>query len=135
MADTTKCLRGAHPVVFGSPQDMAPQLREVPWAATVVCGDDRSQIHHNDVCNRIRTFPATMVNGTMHEGLKTAADLEKLCRQATAQKPADGVLGVVAPPPVCNVPRVQSRYPTGSFLNPSWDAAGSTRAYFKRLQS
>lgn len=129
-----ECIRTANPVVFGSPQEMAPQLREVPWAATVVCGDDRSQIHHNDVCNRIVTFPATMVNGKIYEGFKPAAELERLCRQAKESKPlGEGVLGAASPPPVCNVPRAQSRYPTGSFLNPSWTAAGSTREYFKTI--
>lgn len=129
----TPCLPGASPVVFGVAHDMAAQLREVPSAASVVCGDDRSQIHHNPLCDRIRTFPATMVNGRLHEGFRTAAELESLCRSAGSAGPANSQPrdDVRFAPPVCNVPRVRSRFPTGSFLNPSWDAASATRALFR----
>ena len=121
-----RCLRSSNPIVFGSTYEVREQLRAVPWSTVVVCGDDRSQFHRNDICDRVTRFPATMVHGHLFEGFQEPAKLEQECRRLSED-------GAPLPPrptaTVCNVPRRPSRFPTGSFLG-GWSAHGGSRAFF-----
>jgi hypothetical protein len=110
------CLGRSFPVVFGRQRvDAAAQLKEVPWAKAVVCEGGRMQIQHNALCDRIERFPATLVQGRLHQGFRTAQQLERECQAAEPPPPSSP-----PPPPVCNQPRKASRFPTGAFLNSAW---------------
>ena len=105
-----------------------PQLRAVPWAATVVCGDDRSQIHHNAVCDRVPGLPGDAGRRPTLRGAAVRGRARgPLCRAQGNGGPASPE----PPPPPCSVPRVRSCYPTGSFLNPRLERGGRDAELFR----